>query len=142
MEERNARMAPTNLVAMLLFVWMVGAGVGLILGPNLVVIGAAPSWTRGVFLACWVSSGLLLMMDKKGRISDLKPLGLSLLWLMLLMAFSGPRDSDAEGLGREISDVVRWLMIFGGLVLAPVLSLMVHVSEFYSRWKAASSGEQ
>jgi hypothetical protein len=139
MEQKNTRMAPSNLVAMLLFVGSVGGGVGLILGPSFEVIGGAPAWTRGVFLACWVSSGLLLMLDKNGSIADLKPLGLSLLALVLLMAVSGVREDDAPGMGADFSDLDRAVTVYIGLVLSPVVSVLIHVGEILERWKTLRS---
>lgn len=139
MEQRDVRMAPSSLVAMLLFVGSVGGGVGLILGPSFEVIGGAPAWTRGVFLACWVSSGLLLVLDKKGSIADLKPLGLSLLALVLMMTVSGVRGDEAQGLAAEFSDLVRAMMVYIGLVLSPVVSVLIHVGEIFERWKTLRS---
>lgn len=138
---KNARMNPANLVAMLLVVAAVGTGVGLILGPSFNVIGGAPAWTRGVFVACCTSSGLLFLLDRRGSVSDLKPLGLAFAALVLLMAVSGVDSGQGEGgLSGAISDAKRDLLIYVGLVLMPVFILIQHVSQVYTRWRAGQVG--
>lgn len=133
MENGNTRMTPANTVAMFLVVGVVAAGFGLILGPSFEVIGAAPTWTRGVFLACTVANVLLFALDKLRSLSDLKALGFSLLFLVLLMTFSGAGRENAEGLDAALDDMTRWLVVYGGLVLAPIAALMEHGGGVYTR---------
>lgn len=137
MTERSARMTAGNAVGLIYLAWASGAAIGIFLGAGIGAMADAPAWARGVFATCFVLSALLAWRDRRRELSDLRPYGHVLVVLLLLLGLYGV-TGGGDGGGDDVdvirADLARVLLVYGGLVLLPLVALSGHVGISYERW--------
>lgn len=145
MTERSARMTAGNAVGLIYLAWASGAAIGIFLGAGIGAMADSPAWARGVFATCFVLSALLAWRDRRRELSDLRPYGHVLVALLLLLGLYGVMGGGGgDGWGYRddfdviLADLVRVLLVYGGLVFLPVVALSGHVGISYERWSRSA----